>query len=103
LILPSFLLESTDPPPLPLLLLVVVPLLLVLLPLPLPLLLLPLPLVLMVLCVHPCWHPGLCAPTLCLSFSLLYLTCNRIVNFLLFILYLPFDSGFNLSAKQMNC
>ena len=48
-------------------------------------LLLPLPLPLRV-CPH--WLPGSCASTLCLSFSLWYLTCNRIVS--LSVLYLPF-------------
>ena len=46
-------------------------------------LLLPLP-----LCVRPRWLPGSCAPALCLSFCLWYLTCNRIVS--LPALYLPF-------------
>ena len=63
------------------------------------LLLLPLPLPLRV-CL--CWLPGPCAPALHLPSSLWYLTCNRTVSILLFLLYLPFYFEFNISAKQIN-
>ena len=63
-------------------------------------LLLPLPFPL-TLRVHPRWLPGSCAPTLCLSFSLWYLTCNRIVSFTVYFV-LTFQFGFNIPTKQMN-
>jgi hypothetical protein len=62
--------------------------------------LLPLSLLLM-LRVHPRWLPGLCVPALCLSFSLWYLTCNRIVSFTVYFV-LTFLFGFNIPTKQMN-
>jgi hypothetical protein len=44
--------------------------------------------------------PGSCAPALCLSYCLWYLTCNRAVSILLFILSLPFYFGQLLAASQ---
>ena len=76
------------PGTLPLLLLLPPPVVLSSLPLPLP------------LRIWPCCLPGSCAPAL--SFYLWYLTCNRTVSNLLFILYLPFYLGFNIPTKQMN-